>query len=201
MNGHSSIVSLLCEHGADIKAKNDEHVTPFEISCQKGYFEISKTLIEHYETGENLSNSEDCPLHTACYEGAHEVVRVLLQKGNLNDFTSLRLLVKISNCIFLLLNLGAIIDRLNSDNENCLDVSIARGHREVIRVLLNDPNWKKLIRVNNYDVHVNEDENLSSSNLAANSLTIHSDHQSSVIDAKNVPHKVIECKSFQKVDS
>lgn len=106
------------------------------------------------------------------------------------------LLSKISNYLYcFLLNSGAIIDRLNSDNENCLDVSIARGHREVIRVLLNDPNWKKLIRVNNYDVHVNEDENLSASNLAANSLTIHSDHQSSVIDAKNVPHKVIECKS------
>ena len=82
LNGHSSIVSLLCEHGADSKKKNDEHVTPFEISCRKGYFEISKILIENYDPRENLSNSEDYPLHTACYEGAHEVVRVLLQKGS-----------------------------------------------------------------------------------------------------------------------
>ena len=38
---------------------------------------------------------------------------------------------------------------MNSKRKNCLDIAISRGHREVIRVLLNDPKWNKLIRLNN----------------------------------------------------
>ena len=79
-NGHSSIVSLLCEFGADTNLKNDEDITPLETSCRKGFFEISKTLISNYEPTTSES-PDDSPLHTACYEGAHEVVRVLLNKG------------------------------------------------------------------------------------------------------------------------
>ena len=80
-NGHSSIVALLCEHGADTKLKNDDGISPLEISCRKGFFEISKTLIGNYKPDEDKINKDDSPLHTACYEGAHEVVRVLLKKG------------------------------------------------------------------------------------------------------------------------
>lgn len=71
------------------------------------------------------------PLHTAAAEGAHEVVKLLLEKG-------------------------AMIDKLDDQNRNCLDIAISRGHREVVRVLLEDPNWYKLIRLNNFD-----DENVS----------------------------------------
>ncbi len=128
LNGHTSIVGLLVDHGAETNLKNDENATPLEMSCRKGFFEISKPLLENYQpTGQN---DDDCPLHTACFEGAHEVVRVLLNKGS-------------------------IIDKLNHDNKNCLDVAISRGHREVVRVLLSDPNWAKLIRLNNV---YNEDE-------------------------------------------
>lgn len=39
-----------------------------------------------------------------------------------------------------------------------MDVAISRGHREVIRVLLNDPKWNKLIRLNNIDVEDEDDD-------------------------------------------
>lgn len=71
------------------------------------------------------------PLHVAAAEGAHEVVKLLLEKG-------------------------ATIDKLDEQNRNCLDIAIGRGHREVVRVLLEDKNWQKLIRLNNFD-----DENVS----------------------------------------
>ena len=73
------------------------------------------------------------PLHAAAAEGAHEVVKLLLEKG-------------------------ANIDKLDEQNRNCLDIAISRGHREVVRVLLEDKNWDKLIRLNNFDdenVHMN----------------------------------------------
>lgn len=67
----------------------------------------------------------------AAAEGAHEVVKLLLEKG-------------------------ASIDKLDEHNRNCLDIAISREHREVVRVLLEDKNWHKLIRLNNFD-----DENVS----------------------------------------
>lgn len=40
---------------------------------------------------------------------------------------------------------GIAIETLNDQNQNCLDVAIERGHTEVIKVLLTDPNWHKLM--------------------------------------------------------
>ena len=45
LNGHSSIVSLLLEYGADANAKNEDNTTALDLSCRKGFFEISKNLI------------------------------------------------------------------------------------------------------------------------------------------------------------
>jgi ankyrin repeat protein len=125
-NGHSSIVQMLLDLGADANAKNEENVTALDLSCRKGFFEISKNLITTSNLTSQDSNNDDgdYPLHVACYEGAHEVVKLLLLKG-------------------------AKIDQLNQENKNCLDIAINRGHREVIRVLLSDINWYKLIRANN----------------------------------------------------
>jgi ankyrin repeat protein len=107
-NGHLSIVNLLLDYGADIYAKNDNNNTALELSCRKGYFEISKMLINRYSqmSSTQSDKSGENPLHVACYEGAHEVVKLLLLKG-------------------------APIDRLNDENKNCLDIAISRGHREV----------------------------------------------------------------------
>lgn len=38
---------------------------------------------------------------------------------------------------------------MNKEQKNCLDIAIAKEHREVIKILLKDPKWYKLIRVNN----------------------------------------------------
>jgi ankyrin repeat protein len=59
-------------------------------------------------------------LHLASEEGAHEVVQLLLDKG-------------------------APIDSLNSAKENALDIAIVNGKTEVIKALLERPEWKKLI--------------------------------------------------------
>jgi ankyrin repeat protein len=163
LNGHTSIVSLLVDHGAETNLKNDENVTPLEMSCRKGFFEISKTLLENYEPTRH--NDDDCPLHTACFEGAHEVVRVLLKKG-------------------------ALIDKLNHENRNCLDVAIGRGHREVVRVLLTDPNWAKLIRLNNV---YNESECADDSDIATDIV--------SAKESKMKAQKYVESKLDKKASS
>lgn len=59
-------------------------------------------------------------LHLASQEGAHEVVELLLEKG-------------------------APIDTLNEQKENALDIAIVNDQPEVIKVLLENPEWKLLI--------------------------------------------------------
>ena len=118
-NGHSSVVSLLLSFGFNANAKNDENLTAFDIGCKKGFFEISKSLVNHTD----LMNISQNSLDYAAKDGAFEVVQMLLEKGT-------------------------EIDRVNNENENCLDIAISNGHREVIRILLNDKNWFKLIRTN-----------------------------------------------------
>ena len=43
------------------------------------------------------------------------------------------------------------IETLNAERKNCLDIAISRDHREVIKVLLRDKNWHKLIRLHAFD--------------------------------------------------
>ncbi|CAF0975888.1 unnamed protein product, partial [Brachionus calyciflorus] len=131
-NGHSSIVSLLLDYGADVTIKNEENITALDLSCRLGFFEISKNIINNCTNFNEREKLNEYPLHTACYEGAYEVVKLLLHKG-------------------------VPIDQLNSQNKNCLEIAIQQGHREVIRVLLDDPNWKKLLRSNNrFDIDNDE---------------------------------------------
>lgn len=119
-HGHAGIVSMLLDLDCDLEAKNEQNLTPLDLSCRNGFFEISKMLIQKYS---KVTDSQT-PLHTAAAEGAHEVVKLLLDKG-------------------------AIIDKLDEMNRNCLDIAISKGHREVVKVLLEDPNWDRLIRFNN----------------------------------------------------
>ena len=79
LNGNSSIVTVLLDYGADVKAKNEESITALDLSCRKGFFEISKNIINNYSTF--TSSEKEFPLHMACYEGATEVVKLLLLKG------------------------------------------------------------------------------------------------------------------------
>jgi ankyrin repeat protein len=135
-NGHSTVVNLLLSNGVDANAKNDENLTALTIGCNKGYFEICKNLIEQTDIS-NINESSIrglYPLHYAATDGAYEVVKMLLDKGT-------------------------EIDKLNDENQNCLDMAIANGHREVIRILLNDKSWYKLIRTNGVNTFDFDEDN------------------------------------------
>ena len=64
-NGHFSIASLLLDNGINVTAVNEKNLSALDISCRKGFFEISKILISYYATMDEC----DSPLQTACYEG------------------------------------------------------------------------------------------------------------------------------------
>jgi hypothetical protein len=166
-----------------------------DLSCRKGYFEISKSIINNYPVFDEKEKSSEFPLHTACYEGAHEVVKLILQKGT-------------------------PIDQLDHQNKNCLDIAIEKGHREVIRVLLNDPNWAKLIRLNDkiqLDSNSTQSRTSTSSSSSAISPDDDANNNNNTADLKIVispsntqtslpskldpkePIKVLECPEFSSM--
>lgn len=82
LNGHERIVELLLDNGANLNAENKEKSTALEISCFKGYFEMSKLIISRMNStiDDNLSSQNNL-IHLASNSGASEVVRLLLSKG------------------------------------------------------------------------------------------------------------------------
>ncbi len=136
LNGNLSIVNLLLEIGCDPNAKNDENMTPLDLSCRMGNFEISKSLINHSNITDqkHLNDDGQYLLHLAAMRGENEVIRLLLSKG-------------------------AKIDMLNEDNMNCLDIAIDHKQRDVIKILLEDPQWYKLIRTSEQNTFDKNEEN------------------------------------------
>jgi len=126
----------LLENGSDPNARNADKLTPLDISCRKGFFEIGKLLLESSDLNfdNTLKPDGEYPLHFASRQGEFEIVKLLLDKG-------------------------ARIDQLNSKKLNCLDLAIESGNHDLIRILLNDPNWFKLIRVNNTYINDIVEEN------------------------------------------
>ena len=119
-HNHFSLVSLLLTYGIDVSAKNRDHNTALEIGFQKGFYDIIKLLVN---ANSNRTIQEDTrkeyPLHSAAHEGSSEIVRLLLSKG-------------------------MPIDTLDRAHKNCLDIAIEQDKRDVIKVLLKDPQWQKL---------------------------------------------------------
>lgn len=135
-NGHTMLVSLLIANANNLQTRNDENLSAYELSCRRGFSQISKNIINHSEkeAGKRKSNKE-FPLHVACSENSADIVELLLQRKY-------------------------DISTLNDEGENCLDIAIKNGNENVIKQLLNDANWKSLlmerrtVRVNNRDVVV-----------------------------------------------
>jgi ankyrin repeat protein len=66
-NGHFSIAQILLDNGVNVTAVNEKNLSALDISCRKGFFEISKILISYYATMDECES----PLQTACYEGIY----------------------------------------------------------------------------------------------------------------------------------
>jgi ankyrin repeat protein len=128
-HGHLSVVNLLLDSGSDADAKNDQNMTPLDLSCRKNHFSICKNLIYFTNINEipeiNKYDGQSS-LHLAAKEGEHEIVNLLLAKK-----------VK--------------IDNYNKYNMNCLDIAIEYEQREVIKVLLDNSQWYKLIRTSEHN--------------------------------------------------
>jgi len=83
LNGHFSIAQILLDNGVNVTAVNDKNLSALDISCRKGFFEISKILISYYATMDECES----PLQTACYEGNYFTLNpCTLAQGFIGNF-------------------------------------------------------------------------------------------------------------------
>ncbi|KAJ7459000.1 ankyrin repeat-containing domain protein [Mycena latifolia] len=134
--GHTEIVRLLLEKGANFNAGDDD--SPLQLASEAGHTEIVRLLLDK---GADVNVGDDeSPLHLASEEGHTEIVHLLLEKGadfNAgNDYTPLLLASGNGHTeiVRLLLKKGADINTGNEDTP--LQWASTGGHTEIVRLLL-----------------------------------------------------------------
>ena len=86
---------------------------------------------------------------------------------------------------------------MDHQNRNCLDIAIDKGHREVIRVLLDDPNWHKLIRLTNKVVKKTDEDDDDKLKMVVDPRSSLDRSENYVQNEKN--DQLIECPEFSNI--
>ncbi len=79
--GHTEVVNLLLEKGANIEAKNKFGYTALHLAAYFGELEVATALIEKEENKKEVNQNQKTPLHLAAQEGHAAIVNLLLEKG------------------------------------------------------------------------------------------------------------------------
>lgn len=139
--GHVDVVRLLLARKANPNRQTPTGDTAVMLASLGGYAPIVKILAEG---GAELSRRGWAPLHYAAFGGSASVVRFLLDKGvdknaiAPNWDTPLLLAVRQNNVAAareLLLD-NADLEHLSQKGETALAVAKARGHDEMVRLLV-----------------------------------------------------------------
>ncbi|CAD5123429.1 DgyrCDS11779 [Dimorphilus gyrociliatus] len=145
--GHSELVKLLLQRGANIEHKDKKGFTPLILAATAGHAEVVDILNNHGADMEAQSErTKDTPLSLACSGGRMEVVEYLLSKGankehrNVSDYTPLSLAASggYVNIIRLLLSHGAEINSRTGSKLGISPLMLAamNGHTAAVKLLL-----------------------------------------------------------------
>ncbi|GMR47018.1 hypothetical protein PMAYCL1PPCAC_17213, partial [Pristionchus mayeri] len=146
-NGHTAMVELLVQRGANVHHKDKKGFTPLILAATGGHLCIVRILLDHGANIETTSErTKDTALSLACSGGKKDVVEFLLKRGankehrNVSDYTPLSLAasggyVDICN---MLLDAGAEINSRTGSKLGISPLMLAamNGHKEATRVLL-----------------------------------------------------------------
>ncbi|KAL3313388.1 hypothetical protein Ciccas_008013 [Cichlidogyrus casuarinus] len=128
--GHSSMVSLLLEHNFGFEQLNALRETAFDVACKKGHLAVLQLLVRAGANVGHHAARKRPPLLHAALNGQAEVCRFLLDAG------------------------ADIVVRTDKNteaqdappNSNALEIAIEKNYPAVVKVLLSNENWFRLMR-------------------------------------------------------
>ena len=115
--GHTRIVEMLLQNGADPDPVDNHGITPLWSAAQSGHYEIVKMLLNHSSAGEKVD------IETESYDGERRPIHQAAQGGHLT-------------IVQFLLAEGAVCDPMDHHGVTPLWTASQNGHADVVRELL-----------------------------------------------------------------
>lgn len=142
--GHSAVVQLLLENGADIEVKNSNGLTPLHSAAERGNEAVAYLLLKKGVDIEAKDESGWMALHSAARGGHKAITRLLLAAGgdiDAKDKSGSTALHEAAGSghdaiVRLLLDNGANIEANNYNKWTTLHSAAEGGNEAVVRLLL-----------------------------------------------------------------
>lgn len=143
-SGHSGVIQMLLDAGADVRARDFRGNTPLLEAIAHGQTETAKLLIDTGSNIEARSNNENNPLLLAVRNGHLECVKLLTNTGadigarDHSGNTPLLLAIDKNRleCAKWLIDTGADIEARDNGGKAPLSLAILTGHTECAKLLL-----------------------------------------------------------------
>ena len=157
-NGHTDIVKLLLDRGADIDAVYRDGNNALTLAATNGHANTVKLLLDRGADIDHVSKyGKTVLIETARFwprsDGNTDTVKLLLDRGadiNAVDTSGNTALIFAAeyapiDTVKLLLKMGANIDHVNRDRDTALMVAQGKGRTEIAKILQETPKIKPLV--------------------------------------------------------
>ena len=143
LEGQSTTVSILLEHGAAVNGAMHGGVTPLYLACRHGHNTIASTLLAHGAEVNQGMDDNFTPLIVACQHGHGTTVSILLEHGaKVNHVTNDGVTPLLVTCleghstiVSTLLAHGAAVNQTMGNGGSPLFIACCQGHTECAQLL------------------------------------------------------------------
>ncbi|KAJ6504050.1 ankyrin repeat-containing domain protein [Mycena vulgaris] len=142
--GHTEIVCLLLENGADVSVKSGEDENVLQVTVRRGHIEIVRLLLQSGVDVNAIGGDHGSALQAASRQGHTEIMCLLLENGadvntmGRKDGTALQAAARKGHTeiVHLLLEYGAQVNVTSGRYRPALQAASRYGHTEIVRLLL-----------------------------------------------------------------